>query len=70
MCAERRFRDDAIKAVYFWSATNDGAKSMVRFHLLAQQPVLGRHFQMCCNPVEHQPQLIEMEGLGDVVVRA
>jgi len=70
MRAVRRLGDDAIELLHLRRATDDGSEALLALHLLAQDAILAGKLQVPQNPVQDQPQLFEIEGLGDVVVGA
>ena len=60
--------DDAIQLLHLRRMAHHLAEALLRLQLLAQQPVLGGQLQMSSHPLQFQPQFVEVEGLGDVVV--
>ena len=70
MRAVRGLGDDAIQLFHLGRVTNQLAETLLRAQLLAQQPVLGGQLQVLGHASQLQAKLVEVEGLGDVVVSA
>jgi hypothetical protein len=60
--------NDAIELLHLRRAPDDAPKSLFRFDLLAQHPVLGFQLEMAHQPIEQYAQLLHAEGLSHVVV--
>ena len=63
-----RFGDDAIKPFHFRRTADDPSISLLRFHFLAQNAVLGFQFQVASHALQQQLEFINAERLGHIVV--
>src|SRR5579863_3417394 len=62
--------DDAVELLHLRRPSNDAAEPLFRFHLLAQNAVLGLELQVAAHALQQQLEFVQAEGLGHIVVGA
>ena len=70
MRAVRSLGDDAIEPFHLWRSAHDPAKALFGLDLLSQRAVFRFQLQVIGDAVQQQSQLVNAEGLGEIVVGA
>ena len=70
MRAVRRLGDDAIQLFHLRRSAHDAPETLLRFDLFAQDPVFGFQFQVTGNAIQQEPQFIQAERFGHIIVSA